>query len=199
MEYGVGSLVTPSHMAIDLGLLEDDMSQYDEGFWFIPDDFVNTIGKHCAGKRTLPMTTTKFDEKMDEKVDKDGASIPKIEFTVEADRDLIKGLYQTTFDAVIGRAVNIDWQGLGWEYELHELMPVLMSAAGTLQRLNLSANKLRGPCVEAVIRAIARIDASIVHRRAPSSAHLHEGQRVHDVPERQQGLHAAEQHRRARR
>ena len=137
-------------MAIDLGLLEDDLSQYRKDWWFMPFDHYKTIGKHCAGERTLPMTTTKFDEMMDEKADKDGASIPKIEFTVEADRDLIKGLYQKTFDAVIGRAVNIDWKGLGWEYELHELMPVLMSAAGTLQQLDLSANKLRGPCVEAV-------------------------------------------------
>ena len=139
-------------MAIDLGLLEDDLSQYDEDYGFISDYFGKTIGKHCAGKRTLPMTTTKFDEVMDEKAEnlKDGASIPKIEFTVEADRDLIKGLYRTTFDAVIGRAVNIDWQGLGWEYELHELMPVLMSAAGTLQQLDLSPNNFRGPCVEAV-------------------------------------------------
>ena len=162
MEYGVGSLVTPSHMALDLGLLKDDMTQYTQEYWF--DEMGDeSIGKQCAGKRTLPMTTTKFDEVMDEKVDKDGASIPKIEFTVEADRDLIKGLYQTTFDAVIGRAVNIDWKGLGWEYELHELMPVLMSAAGTLQRLDLSSNKLRGLCVEAV-----RHRDSQAHAQAPA-------------------------------
>ena len=30
------------------------------------------------------------------------------------------------------------------EHELHELMPVLMSAVGTLQKLNLESNTLRG-------------------------------------------------------
>ena len=145
MEYGVGSLVTPSHMALDLGLLKDDMTQYTQEYWFDELGEVESIGKQCAGKRTLPMTTLKFDEMMEQKVDKDGTSLPQIEFTVEADRNLIKGLYRTTFDAVVSRAVNIDWRGLGWEHELHELMPVLMSAAGTLQRLNLESNTLRGP------------------------------------------------------
>ena len=145
MEYGVGSLVTPSHMALDLGLLEDDMTQYAQEYWFDDMGEVESIGKQCAGKRTLPMTTLKFDEMMEQKVDKDGTSLPQIEFTVEADRNLIKGLYQTTFDAVVSRAVNIDWRGLGWDHELHELMPVLMSAAGTLQRLDLESNTLRGP------------------------------------------------------
>ena len=69
MEYGVGSLVTPSHMALDLGLLEDDMTQYNQDYWF--DEFDDeSIGKHCAGKRTLPMTTLKFDEMMEQKVSK---------------------------------------------------------------------------------------------------------------------------------
>ena len=82
--------------------------------------------------------------------------MPKIEFTEEADRDLIKGLYRITFDGVIGRAVDIDWHGLGWEYELHEIMPVIMSAAATLKKLDLSNNKFRGPyfllcCVEPVL------------------------------------------------
>ena len=144
MEYGVGSLVTPSHMAIDLGLLEDDMSCYEQDRWFISSRLMKSIGKHCAGKRLLPMAPSKFDEMMDQKTDKDGVSLPKIEFTVEADRDLIKGLYQKTFDGVIGCAVNIDWHGLGWEYELHEIMPVLILAAGTLQKLNLLSNNFRG-------------------------------------------------------
>ena len=149
MEYGVGSLVTPSHMAIDLRLFKDDMTEkiFGDFRWFLNDPSVKSIGKSCAGERPLAMTPSKFDEKMDEKVTKGGASVPKIEFTVENDRNLIKGLYRKTFDGVIGRAVNLDWHGLGWEYEIGELMPVVMTAAGTLKELNLSFNKLRGAAV----------------------------------------------------
>ena len=151
MEYGVGSLCTPSHMAIDLGLLEDVMLKEIEGMgmcWFmnIPGFASKTVGRECASKRPLPMTPSDFDKMMDEKVNKDGASLPKIEFTVEADRSLIKGLYRKTFDCVIGRAVKLDWHGLGWEYEIGVLMPVVMAAAGTLEVLNLNSNKLRGSC-----------------------------------------------------
>ena len=50
MEFGVGSLCTPSHMALDLGLLED-MTEYESMFWFFHDaDRFKTIGKSCAGK-----------------------------------------------------------------------------------------------------------------------------------------------------
>ena len=144
MEYGVGSLCTPSHMATDLGLLED-MNEYQSGFWFWHDaGYIKTIGKSCAGKRPLPMTSSKFDEMMDEKVIKDGVSVPKVDFTVESDRSLIKSLYRKTFDGVIGRAVKLDWHGLGWECDIRELEPVLMAAAATLKELNLSINKLRG-------------------------------------------------------
>ena len=79
MEYGVGSLVTPSHMAINLKLL-GDMDQYkeldgDHEFrWFINNNEYKSIGKSCAGERPLAMTPFKFDEKMDEKVTKGGAS-----------------------------------------------------------------------------------------------------------------------------
>ena len=146
MEYGVGSLLTPSHMAIDLGLLEpeDDLTKYMQDRWFsaLPEN--KTIGKSCAGERPLPMAASNFDEMMDEKVIKNGASLPKIEFTVEDDRSLIKDLYRKTFEGVIGRAVKLDWHALGWEYEMSELMPVLIAAAGTLKELNLSENKLRG-------------------------------------------------------
>ena len=141
MEYGVGSLVTPSHMAIDLRLLED-MTEYAQGYWFVLRQ--KSIGKNCAAERPLAMTPSKFDEKMDETVTKDGASLPKIQFTVEKDRDLIKGLYRKTFDGVVGRAVKLDWHGLGWECEIGELMPVVMAAAGTLKKLNISSNNLRG-------------------------------------------------------
>ncbi len=152
MEYGVGSLVTPSHMAIDLRLFEDDMTKttimnHSRFRWFINNSYYKSIGKNCAGERPLAMTPSKFDEKMDEKVTKNGVSLSKIEFTVENDRNLIKGLYRKTFDGVIGRAVNLDWHGLGWEYEIGELTPVVMAAAGTLTKLDLSSNKLRGAAV----------------------------------------------------
>ena len=147
MEYGVGSLVTPSHMAVDLRLFKDDMTEkiFGDSWWFFPMADFKTIGKNCAGERPLAMTPSKFDEMMDEKVMKDGVSVSKVEFTVEDDRSLIKGLYRTTFDGVISCAVNIDWKGLNWEYELREIMPVIMSAAATLKKLDLSSNKFRGP------------------------------------------------------
>ena len=150
MEYGVGSLLTPSHMAINLGLLEDDMTKYMQDLWFSGLPKNKTIGKSCAGERPLPMAASNFDERMDEKVMKNGASLPKIEFTVEDDRSLIKGLYRKTFESVVGRAVKLDWHGLGWEYEIGQLMPVLMAAAGTLKELLLYSNKLRGSCVARV-------------------------------------------------
>ena len=46
MEYGVGSLLTPSHMAIDLGLLEDDMTKYTQCWWF--STMYESVGKSCA-------------------------------------------------------------------------------------------------------------------------------------------------------
>ena len=143
MEYGVGNLLTPSHMAINLGLL-GDMTEYKPEWWFYPGDRPKTIGQSCAGERPLPMTPTAFDEMMDAKLIEGDTSLPKIQFTVETDRSLIKGLYRKTFDCVIGRAVKLDWHGLGWEYELGALMPVIMVAAGTLKVLDLNTNKLRG-------------------------------------------------------
>ena len=68
MEYGVGSLLTPSHMAIDLGRLEDDMTKYMQDRWFSTLAENKTIGKSCAGERPLPMAASNFDERMDEKV-----------------------------------------------------------------------------------------------------------------------------------
>ena len=69
MEYGVGSLVTPSHMAIDLRLFKDDMTEKIAGDfrWFFDNPSVKSVGKNCAGERPLAMTPFKFDEKMDEK------------------------------------------------------------------------------------------------------------------------------------
>ena len=82
-----------------------------------------------------------FDALMDEK---DGDGSPKIQFTVEDDRATIKGLYAKTYGSIIGCATEFDWKGLGWECEFSELLPVLITAARTLQRLDLSSNKLRG-------------------------------------------------------
>ena len=173
MEYGVGSLVTPSHMAIDLRLL-GDMTDYKQDRWFFNNSSVESIGKNCAGERPLAMTPSKFDEKMDEKVTKDGVSLPKIEFTVEDDRDLIKGLYRKTFDGVISRAVNLDWHGLGWEYEIGELMPVVMAAAGTLKELDLSSNKLRGAavCTRLLNQTYTRSELRSESRCAQASSRL---------------------------
>ena len=65
MEYGVGSLVTPSHMAIDLRLFKDDMTEKiwfkddmgpanrGEFRWFIPSASYKTVGQNCAGERRL--------------------------------------------------------------------------------------------------------------------------------------------------
>ena len=69
MEFGVGSLLTPSFMALDLGLLEDDMGRYPKDsfgnlYWFSNGD-TKTIAKSCASKRPLPMTPSDFDKMMD--------------------------------------------------------------------------------------------------------------------------------------
>ena len=175
MEYGIGSLVTPSHMAINLRLLKDDMfeGKIDGNFfWFIPLDNYKTVGRSCAGERTLPMTPTMFDEMMDAKVIEGDTSLPKIQFTVETDRSLIKGLYRKTFDGVIGRAVKLDWHGLGWEYEIGQLMPVLIAAAGTLKELDLSSNKLRGAafCARVLNQTYARSELRSESRCAQASS-----------------------------
>lgn len=129
MEQRVGSLIKSSDMCLDLGAMEDGLSS-----WF---DLVRT----CKKARPLPLSPERFNELMDEKAE-NGA--PKIEFTVEDDRKLIKGLYETTFAGVVGNAKKIYWYGLGWDCELTELMPVLVAAAPTLEELNLENNGIRG-------------------------------------------------------
>ena len=69
--------------------------------------------------------------------------LPNLKFTVESDRGMILGLYTKTFTKVISCATELSWTDLGWEYELQELMPVLLTTKN-LARLNLSYNKLRG-------------------------------------------------------
>ena len=129
MEQRVGSLIKSSGMGLDLGAMKDDVDNWG--------DLQNT----CITARPLPFTPERFIELMDAKAE-DGA--PKIEFTVQDDRKLIKGLYETTFTAVVGNAKEIDWQQLGWDCELTELMPVLLAAAPTLEVLSLHGNQFRG-------------------------------------------------------
>ena len=130
MEQRVGSLIKNSMMGLDLGAMEDDVSEWRR-LMFGP----------CTKARPLPLTPEQFNEVMDEKAE-NGA--PKIEFTVEDDRKLIKGLYETTFAGVVGNAKEIIWAGLWWDCELTELMPVLVAAAPTLEVLDLHSNRIRG-------------------------------------------------------
>ena len=130
MEQRVGSLIKDSLMGLDLGAMEDDVSYHWTGLQYT-----------CKKVRPPPLSPEQFNELMDEKAE-DGA--PKIEFTVEDDRELIKGLYKTTFAGVVGNAKEIDWSGLGWDCELSELMPVLLVAAHTLEVLDLQDNQIRG-------------------------------------------------------
>ena len=56
MEYGVGSLVTPSHMAINLRLLKDDVFEKIGGmfFWFIGgDDYMKRLASAGALEAAL--------------------------------------------------------------------------------------------------------------------------------------------------
>ena len=129
MEQRVGCLIKDSTMGLDLGAMEDDVSSW-----------VGLLGT-CKKARPPPITAEQFNELMDEKAE-DGT--PKIEFTVEDDRNLIKGLYETTFAGVVGNAKEIDWHALGWDCELTELMPVLVVAAPTLEDLTLGFNQIRG-------------------------------------------------------
>ena len=98
MEQRVGSLIKNSEMCLDLGAMEDDVSQW----WrLLPT---------CRKARPLPFAPERFNALMDEKAE-NGA--PKVEFTVEDDRKLIKGLYETTYAVVIGNAKKISWGTLG--------------------------------------------------------------------------------------
>ena len=140
-EAKVGGLLTPADKALDIGKMGDpDTLERDYNLWFHAD-LPDSIGMRCAAAREPPLTPEQFFQLMDEHCE----SGPKIQFSVESDRDVIKGLYKTTFNAVIGHARAIDWQGLGWDTQLSTLVPIILPAKGTLQTLNLSSNKLRGP------------------------------------------------------
>ena len=94
MEQRVGSLIKDGKMGLDLGAMEDDVSRW------------GGLRHTCTQARPLPLTPEAFNEVMDEKAENGD---PKIEFTVEDDRKLIKGLYETTFAVVIGNAKKINW------------------------------------------------------------------------------------------
>ena len=151
MEYRVGGLVTPSHMCLDLAVLHEDMTTYENkntmgrenSLWFFEGGDVpwTTIGKHCGSTRDLPLSAESFHETMDEKTE-DGS--PKIKFSFEGDRTLIIGLYTKTYTAVVACAVDFDWKGLGWSCDMSMLMPVLLAAASTLKKLDVSHNAVEG-------------------------------------------------------
>ena len=144
MEYGVGGLLTPGHKALDLGKL-GDVDSLDDDMWFCGEigsaDFkAKIISNRCASARSPPLAPKQFNEMMDEKTE-DGKN--KIEFSVESDRALIKDLYETCFYSVMGNTQELVFAGLGWEFELGTLMPVLL-ATKNLRKLDLSFNRLRG-------------------------------------------------------
>ena len=117
-------------MCVDLGLVDEDLSVYDATHWCY---FDRAFAVKCSVSRDLPTTPEIFDAEI----------LPKLKFTVEADRKDISKFYATTFRKVIGGATELSWTDLGWAYEMQELMPVLLSTEH-LVRLDLSYNKLRG-------------------------------------------------------
>ena len=116
------------------------MSVYHESLWFC---FPNTFAIKCSASRDLPTTPEIFDAEI----------LPKLKFTVEADRKDISKFYATTFRKVIGGATELSWTKLGWECEMQELMPVLLSTEH-LVRLDLSWNKLQGEIVSCLTSSI---------------------------------------------
>ena len=65
-------------------------------------------------------------------------------FSLESDRDLISGLYRQTFDGVIAGAVELTWTRNQWNFPLYTLVPLLLMATRTLEKLNLGGNQLTG-------------------------------------------------------
>ena len=107
------------------------MRVYHKTNWFWNPE--NVFAIKCSASRDLPTTPEIFDAEI----------LPKLKFTVEADREDISKFYATTYRKVIGGATELSWTKLGWECEMQELMPVLLSTEH-LVRLNLTGNKLRG-------------------------------------------------------
>ena len=123
-ERRTGSLITPSHMALDLGLVSENFDAYDKDEWFWND---NAFAVKCGASSDKPMTPEEFKEKVS----------PNVKFSVESDRDTILDFYAKTFDKVIDEADELIWNDKGWGFEVQELTPVLL-APKKLRRLNLS-------------------------------------------------------------
>merc|ERR1719453_794278 len=69
-ERRTGAIITPSHMCIDLGLVEEDLRVYHQENWFwAPVDKVFAI--RCSASRELPMTPGMFEADI----------LPKLQFT----------------------------------------------------------------------------------------------------------------------
>ena len=117
-------------MVLDLGLASENFDEYNKANWFFTDD---AFAVKCGASSDKPMTPEEFKEKV----------IPNVKFSVESDRDMILDFYEKTFEKVIGGAEDLMWNDKGWDFEVQELMPVLL-APKKLRRLNLSFNKLRG-------------------------------------------------------
>ena len=110
--------------------MSENFDAYDKDEWFWND---NAFAVKCGASSDKPMTPEEFKEKV----------IPNVKFSVESDRDMILDFYEETFDKVIGGADELMWNDKGWDFEVQELMPVLL-APKKPRRRNLSYNKLRG-------------------------------------------------------
>ena len=131
-ELRTGGIITPSHMMLDLGLIKEDFSAYNEEYWF-DEDYNDTFARSCAASRALPMVPERFDSEV----------LPNLHFSKESDRNVISELYAETFGKVIECATELNWRAIGWDLEIGELMPLLLRAPN-LQILDLSDNKLHG-------------------------------------------------------
>ena len=60
-EKRVGGIIKPSHMALDLGLMEDDFHVYAKDFWFLA---ANSFANRCSTSRGLPFVPEEFDEEI---------------------------------------------------------------------------------------------------------------------------------------
>ena len=129
-EKRVGGIIKPSHMALDLGLMKDDLSVYRKETWFLTDDSFATC---CSASRGLPFVPEEFDDE-----------INKLQFSRESDRGVIAGLYRQTFDGVIAGAVDLNWMDLGWNFPLRKVVPLVLMATRTLEKLYLGENQLTG-------------------------------------------------------
>ena len=142
-ELRTGGIITPSHMMLDLGLIKEDFSAYHKKYWFDEDYYFLTFARSCAASRALPMVPERFDSEV----------LPNLHFSKQSDRNVISELYAETFGKVIECATELNWKAIGWDFEIGELMPLLLRAP-TLQILDLENNKLHGVsrCVKLVIR-----------------------------------------------